>query len=330
MKSDFLKRQQSIRFVKSTFTEALSENLNLTEIQAPILTDPTEGVQDTLSGHEKAVKVSVLALQRDYEVVHSLAKWKRQTLGQYGFSAGEGIVTQMKALRPDEEALSEVHSVYVDQWDWEQVIPAQARTRTQLQAAASSVWKAIVSTHSQLESRYGPTDLELPEQLTFISTEQLLQQYPELSPKEREHAICERYGAVFLIGIGAVLSNGQRHDVRAPDYDDWTTHTADGEQGLNGDLLVWSPVLQRSIELSSMGIRVDRDALLHQLELSGRSEQAQLPWHQMLIQERMPATVGGGIGQSRLCMWMLQQPHIGYVQPGVWSTATHEKYQGLL
>ena len=329
MKTSYLQRQQKIRFIKHCFTEHLCDELNLTEVQAPLLTDPAEGVQDTLSGHERAVKVSVSSLQTDYEVVHSLAKWKRQTLGKFGFEPGEGIVTQMKALRPDEECLSPVHSVYVDQWDWEQVLCPTRRTGAQLREAATAVYSALLKTLDKVKASY-PTDLELPQGLTFISTEALLQRYPDLTAKERERAITQTHKAVFLTGIGAPLSNGERHDVRAPDYDDWSSLDEDGQQGLNGDILVWSDVLDDAIELSSMGIRVDQAALLRQLELAGRKAAAQMPWHQALLAGALPASVGGGIGQSRVCMFLMQEPHIGYVQPGVWCAQTRAEHAELL
>ena len=329
MKNSYVQRQLKIQFIKHTFTELLSDELNLLEVQAPLLTDPREGVQDTLSGHEKAVKVSVNALQTDYEVVHSLAKWKRQTLAKYGFEPGEGIVTQMKALRPDEESLSAIHSVLVDQWDWEQVLCPTRRTSSQLKAAANAVYLTLTRTLAALQQKY-TTTLTLPAQLTFISTEALLQAYPDLPPKQRERAFTKQHKAVFLTGIGAQLSNGERHDVRAPDYDDWSTVDEMGQQGLNGDLLVWSDLLDDAVELSSMGIRVDAKALLTQLALAGQQATAKLPWHQALLQGALPASVGGGIGQSRVCMLLLEQPHIGYVQPGVWCPQTHQQYAELL
>lgn len=329
MKTTYIQRQQKISFIKHTFTQLLCEELNLLEVQAPILTDPRDGVQDTLSGHEKAVKVSVSSLQTDYEVVHSLAKWKRQTLGKYGFEPGEGIVTQMKALRPDEERLSPIHSVYVDQWDWEQTLCPSRRTSAQLKEAASAVYQTLKRTLNTLQRRY-PSTLILPEQLTFISTEALLQMYPMLTPKQREREFTRTHQAVFLTGIGAELSDGQRHDVRAPDYDDWTTTDEQGQTGLNGDLLVWSEVLDDAIELSSMGIRVDAKALLKQLELAGRQAAAEQPWHKALLQGALPASVGGGIGQSRVCMFLLEQPHIGYVQPSVWCDDTRAQHAELL
>lgn len=325
MRQDFIQRQQQIRDIKHTFTTFLCEELNLTEVQAPLLTDPREGIQDTLSGHEQAVAVDVRSLQTRYEVVHSLAKWKRHTLAQYGFEPGEGIVTQMKALRPDEEQLSPIHSVYVDQWDWEQALCPTRRTGAQLRDAASAVFRTLKRTAKQTAC-----SVHLPDQLTYISTEALLQKYPDLSPKARERAITREHKAVFISGIGAPLSNGERHDVRAPDYDDWTTYDENGEQGLNGDLLVWSEVLDDAIELSSMGIRVDASALVRQLELAGRQAAAAMPWHQALLNGQMPASVGGGIGQSRVCMFLMQQPHIGYVQPSVWCAQTRAQHAGLL
>ncbi|MCH8492523.1 MAG: aspartate--ammonia ligase [Idiomarina sp.] len=323
MKASFISRQQEIRYIKHSFTEALCAQLNLTEVQAPLLTSTTEGTQDTLSGYEKAVSVAVKSLQQEYEVVHSLAKWKRAVLGQYGFSEGEGIVAQMKALRPDEEQLSEIHSVLVDQWDWEQVISSQQRSIEQLHDTVTKVYKALKTTLDSYQQSYQSAEppLELPEHIHFITTEALRERFPLLSAKEREHAIAEEYKAVFIQGIGGKLSDGEIHDVRAPDYDDWQ---------LNGDILVWNPILQRSLELSSMGIRVDRAALLQQLAAAGRSSAAEQPWHQLLLAEKMPQTVGGGIGQSRLCMWMMQLPHIGYVQQGVWCPTTREQYAGLL
>ena len=329
MKSSYVQRQQKIRFVKQAFTDLLCEELNLLEVQAPLITDPREGVQDTLSGHEKAVKVSVSSLQTDYEVVHSLAKWKRQPLGKYGFEPGEGIVTQMKALRPDEESLSAVHSVFVDQWDWEQVLCSTRRTSSQLKEAARAVYSTLKRTLAAVQEKYS-SRVKLPDELTFISTEALLQLYPELTPKQREREFTRQHKAVFLTGIGADLSDGKRHDVRAPDYDDWSTIDELGQQGLNGDLLVWSDVLDDAIELSSMGIRVDAKALLKQLALAGRQAAAEMPWHKALLQGALPASVGGGIGQSRVCMFLLEQPHIGYVQPSVWCQQTHQQHAELL
>ena len=336
----FIQRQQQISAIKRAFTQFLAEELHLIEVEAPILTDPRAGEQDTLSGSENAVKVSVRALATDFEVVHSLAKWKRQVLATYGFSAPQtpalnpapkplGILTHMKALRPDEECLSPIHSVYVDQWDWEQVIAPSQRSYARLKASANAVYTTLKRTHEHLQKTY-PSTLQLPESLTFISAEALLQRYPNLNAKARERAITQEYKAVFVTGIGAPLSDGQRHDTRAPDYDDWSSIDEHGQQGLNGDLLVWSDALDDVMELSSMGIRVDAAALTTQLERAGRQESAQLPWHQALLQGKLPASVGGGIGQSRVCMFLMQLTHIGYVQSGVWSEQTRAAYPGLL
>ncbi|EGN74644.1 aspartate--ammonia ligase, AsnA-type [Idiomarina sp. A28L] len=323
MKATFISRQQEIRYIKQTFTEALSEALNLTEVQAPLLTDPSQGTQDTLSGYEKAVQVSVSSLQQQYEVVHSLAKWKRAVLGRYDFAVGEGIVAQMKALRPDEEALSEIHSVLVDQWDWEQVIAKTTRTEAQLHYTVQQIYAALQHTLKSYTETFTTRIpvLTLPAKIHFVTTQELLTRYPNLSPKEREHAISKEHGAVFIQNVGAALSDGKAHDIRAPDYDDWQ---------LNGDILVWNPVLGKSLELSSMGIRVDRAALLKQLQSAGRADDAEKPWHQLLLAEKLPQTVGGGIGQSRLVMWIMQLPHIGYVQQSVWAPATHAAHAELL
>ena len=250
----------------------------------------------------------VPALDEKLEIVHSLAKWKREFLADLGFTAGEGIVVHMKALRPEEDLSSPVHSIFVDQWDWERVIPEHTRGFEALREAAVSVYDALLETVRAAE-QFGVVAPQLPAQLTFMSTEELLAQYPEMHAKEREHCIAEKYGAVFIHGIGGSLSHGQPHDVRAPDYDDWQ---------LNGDLVVWNPVLGKSLELSSMGVRVDAQALTHQLQVSKRSHFLSYPWHQRLLRGDLPTTVGGGIGQSRVCMWLLQEPHIGRVQRSVW------------
>lgn len=321
MKATFLSKQHEIRFIRTTFTDELCKALNLVEVQAPILTDPLEGIQDTLSGHEQAVQVPVRSLQKSYEVVHSLAKWKRQVLAQYEFSEGEGVVTQMKALRPDEESLSPIHSVYVDQWDWEQVIGDTARDEQTLRTTVKAIYGALKTTLAKYQSQFVAPELDIPDEITFISTERLRAAYPSMTPKAREHMAAREFGAVFIQGIGGPMQDGTAHDVRAPDYDDWS---------LNGDILVWNPVLEQSLELSSMGIRVDRAALIRQLQLAKRNESAQLPWHQKLLTGALPQTIGGGIGQSRVCMWMMQQPHIGCVQHSVWCPTTREKYAGLL
>ncbi|WP_113908332.1 aspartate--ammonia ligase [Aliidiomarina celeris] len=316
MSAEYIRHQQAIRWIKHSFTEALCKQLHLTEVEAPILTDPSEGVQDGLSGAETAVQVHVQSLARSYEVVHSLAKWKRQLLSLQNFPVGTGIVTQMKALRPLEDLYSPVHSVFVEQWDWEQVIADHERTAVQLHSAADRVFASLSEVFHAYKTRYDSA-LTLPTELTKVTSEQLLQWYPKLSPKQREHAIARECGAVFIQGIGGKLSDGSMHDTRAPDYDDWA---------LNGDLLVWNPVLERSLELSSMGVRVNGPTLKEQVARVEREELLALPWHQRLLAGELSQTVGGGIGQSRVVMWMMQQPHIGCVQASVWPAALKERY----
>ncbi|EOW6744014.1 aspartate--ammonia ligase [Cronobacter dublinensis] len=318
MKTAYITRQRQISFVKAHFSRQLEEKLGLLEVQAPILSRVGDGTQDNLSGCEKAVQVNVKTLpQAQFEVVHSLAKWKRKTLGQHDFSAGEGLYTHMKALRPDEDRLSPVHSVYVDQWDWERVMGDGERHLGTLKQTVESIWSAIKATELAAAERFGLTPF-LPQTIHFVHSETLQRRFPELDAKGRERAIAKELGAVFLIGIGGKLGDGKRHDVRAPDYDDWTTPTEDGFAGLNGDILVWNPLLEDAFEISSMGIRVDADALKRQLALTGDQDRLALEWHQALLNGEMPQTIGGGIGQSRLTMLLLQLPHIGQVQCGVW------------
>lgn len=330
MKTAYIAKQRQISFVKAYFSRQLEEKLDLIEVQAPILSRLGDGTQDNLSGSEKAVQVRVKAIpQVQFEVVHSLAKWKRKTLGQHGFSAGEGLYTHMKALRPDEESLSATHSVYVDQWDWERVIGDDERHLATLHKTVESIWAAIKATEAEVAEQTGLTPF-LPANIHFIHSETLQQRYPELDAKGRERAIAKELGVVFLMGIGGVLSDGKFHDVRAPDYDDWSTSTESGFAGLNGDILVWNPVLEDSFELSSMGIRVDAETLKRQLALTNDEDRLQLEWHQSLLKGEMPQTIGGGIGQSRLTMLLLQLPHIGQVQCGVWSAEVQDKVGELL
>ena len=330
MKSAYISKQRQIVFVKSHFSRQLEEKLGLIEVQAPILSRVGDGTQDNLSGCEKAVQVKVKNLpDAQFEVVHSLAKWKRQTLGQHDFSAGEGLYTHMKALRPDEDRLSPVHSVYVDQWDWERVLGEGERHTGTLRSTVEAIYAGIKATEAAMSKEFGLTPF-LPEQIHFVHSEELLSRYPGLDAKGREQAITKDLGAVFLMGIGGKLSNGQRHDVRAPDYDDWSTPGETGLPGLNGDILVWNPVLEDALELSSMGIRVDADALKRQLNITDDEDRLRLDWHQALLRGEMPQTIGGGIGQSRLTMLLLQQPHIGQVQCGVWPAQVRDTVDALL
>ncbi|MDU8923318.1 aspartate--ammonia ligase [Pasteurellaceae bacterium LIM206] len=330
MKKSFILQQQEISFAKNTFTEKLAEHLGLVEVQGPILSQVGNGIQDNLSGTEKAVQVNVkMITDAAFEVVHSLAKWKRHTLARFGFNEGEGLFVHMKALRPDEDSLDQTHSVYVDQWDWEKVIPAGRRNLDYLKETVRSIYAAIRETEQAVSEKYGLKRF-LPEEITFVHSEDLVQAYPGMTDKQREDEICKKYGAVFLIGIGGVLSDGKPHDGRAPDYDDWTTVSEGEYKGLNGDILVWNPVLGRAFEVSSMGIRVDEAALRKQLAITGDEDRLKFDWHQDLVNGRLPLTIGGGIGQSRLAMLLLQKHHIGEVQSSVWPKAVMEKFENIL
>lgn len=330
MKKSFIHQQEEISFVKNTFTQYLIAKLDVVEVQGPILSRVGDGMQDNLSGIENPVSVNVLKIpEAQFEVVHSLAKWKRHTLARFGFNEGEGLVVNMKALRPDEDSLDQTHSVYVDQWDWEKVIPDGKRNLAYLKETVETIYKVIRLTELAVEARY---DIEaiLPKKITFIHTEDLVKRYPDLSPKERENAITKEFGAVFLIGIGGDLSDGKPHDGRAPDYDDWTSETEDGYHGLNGDILVWNEQLQSAFELSSMGIRVDEDALKRQVAITGDFDRLEFDWHKSLLNGLFPLTIGGGIGQSRMAMFLLRKKHIGEVQTSVWPQSVRESFDNIL
>lgn len=330
MKKSFIHQQEEISFVKNTFTQYLIAKLDVVEVQGPILSRVGDGMQDNLSGIENPVSVNVLKIpEAQFEVVHSLAKWKRHTLARFGFNEGEGLVVNMKALRPDEDSLDQTHSVYVDQWDWEKVIPDGKRNLAYLKETVETIYKVIRLTELAVEARY---DIEaiLPKKITFIHTEDLVKRYPDLSPKERENVITKEFGAVFLIGIGGELSDGKPHDGRAPDYDDWTSETEDGYHGLNGDILVWNEQLQSAFELSSMGIRVDEDALKRQVAITGDFDRLEFDWHKSLLNGLFPLTIGGGIGQSRMAMFLLRKKHIGEVQTSVWPQSVRESFDNIL
>ena len=330
MEKSFILQQQEISFVKNTFTDKLIEHLGIIEVQGPILSQVGNGMQDNLSGKEKAVQVNVKMIEDAvFEVVHSLAKWKRHTLARFGFNEGEGLFVHMKALRPDEDSLDQTHSVYVDQWDWEKVIPAGQRNLAYLKDTVRAIYTAMLETEAAVNAKFGLPRF-LPQEITFIHSEDLVQRYPGMTDKQRENAICKEYGAVFLIGIGGNLSDGKPHDMRAPDYDDWTTPSEGEYKGLNGDILVWNPVLERAFELSSMGIRVDETALRKQLALTNDEERIKLDWHQDLINGRLPLSIGGGIGQSRLVMLLLRKRHIGEVQSSVWPKSLMQEFEHIL
>lgn len=330
MQISFKEQQQRISFVKQFFADKLAENLSLIEVQAPLLSKVGDGVQDNLSGTENAVQVKVKTINdAQFEVVHSLAKWKRKILSDHHFAVGEGLYANMKALRPDEDRLSPIHSVYVDQWDWEKVIRPEDRNLTYLKQTVEKIYSAIKATEKAVSEKYHLSRF-LPESITFMDSEQLLKRYPNLPPKERENAITKELGAVFLIGIGGKLANNEKHDVRAPDYDDWSSDNEMGSKGLNGDILVWNPILNSAFEISSMGIRVDPETLKRQLKITGDEDRLQFAWHQALVNGELLQTIGGGIGQSRLVMLLLQQKHIGQVQASVWDDSTKQNYSQLL
>ncbi|HEL1638645.1 TPA: aspartate--ammonia ligase [Streptococcus suis] len=330
MKKSFIHQQEEISFVKNTFTQYLKDKLEIVEVQGPILSRVGDGMQDNLSGVENAVTVNVkLIPDATYEVVHSLAKWKRHTLARFGFNEGEGLFVHMKALRPDEDSLDPIHSVYVDQWDWEKVIPDGRRNLAYLKETVEQIYKAIRLTELAVEARY---DIEsvLPKKITFIHTEDLVKNFPDLTPKERENVVAKEYGAVFLIGIGGELADGKPHDGRAPDYDDWTSPSEAGYKGLNGDILVWNEALGSAFELSSMGIRVDEEALKRQVAITGEEDRLEFDWHRALLNGLFPLSIGGGIGQSRLAMFLLRKKHIGEVQSSVWPQEVRDSFENIL
>jgi aspartate--ammonia ligase len=315
---DLPQTEIAIKRIKDFFLSSLSTELRLRRVTAPLFVLRGLGMNDDLNGVERAVNFPVRDMNdARAEVVHSLAKWKRVTLAEYNIAPGRGIVTDMNAIRADEE-LDNIHSLYVDQWDWERVIRKEDRKTAFLKCIVRKIWSAILRTEFHISEIYPELNCFLPEDVFFIHSEQLRELYPDLSPKEREDAICQKHGAVFIMGIGGKLADGKEHDLRAPDYDDWTTPNEEGFLGLNGDLLVWYPILNRSIELSSMGIRVDEEAMLRQLKLTGKEERTSLYFHKRLLEGTLPLSIGGGVGQSRLCMVLLHKGHIGEVQSSIW------------
>ena len=305
--------ETAIKFIRDAFQRELTEKLNLQRISAPLFVRPETGLNDNLNGVERPVSFDVPALGGGVcEIVHSLAKWKRMTLGKYGFVPGEGLYTDMNAIRRDEE-LDNLHSMYVDQWDWCRVIRREERSEETLRETVRIIYDAIRHTQEAVSAKYPVLENCLPEEISFVTTQALLDMYPRLSPKEREYRIVKDNGAVFLMQIGDVLSNGEKHDGRAPDYDDWA---------LNGDILVYYPVLDTAFELSSMGVRVDADSLRRQCAQAEATDRLELEFHKGILDETLPFTIGGGIGQSRLCMFMLGKAHIGEVQASVWDEET--------
>ena len=324
-----MKTEQGIKLIKDFFQQNISTELRLRRVTAPLFVLKGLGINDDLNGVERPVTFPIKDLgDAKAEVVHSLAKWKRLTLAEYKIEPGYGIYTDMNAIRADEE-LDNLHSLYVDQWDWEAVITAKQRTIPFLKNVVERIYAAIRRTEYLACETYPELKPFLPEKITFIHSQELLNLYPTLTPKEREDEICRKYGAVFIIGIGGKLSDGKKHDGRAPDYDDWSTMGDNGLAGLNGDILIWYPVLNRSFELSSMGIRVDKSALLKQLELEGKEDRLELYFHKKLLNGELPLSIGGGIGQSRLCMVMLHKAHIGEIQASIWPDDMRKECQQL-
>jgi len=310
--------EQGIKLIKEFFQQNLSTGLQLRRVTAPLFVLKGMGINDDLNGVERAVTFPIKDLgEAKAEVVHSLAKWKRLTLAEYGLKPGYGIYTDMNAIRAD-ESLGNLHSLYVDQWDWERAITADDRNITFLKRIVRKIYSAMLRTEYLISETYPQLEPFLAREVFFIHSEELRRLYPDKTPKEREDAICREHGAVFIMGIGGKLGDGKEHDLRAPDYDDWTTPNEDGFLGLNGDLLVWNPILGRAMELSSMGIRVDKESMLRQLELCGKQERKELYFHKKLLAGELPLSIGGGIGQSRLCMLFLQKAHIGEIQASIW------------
>ena len=303
----------AIKKVKDFFERQLAVELNLTRVSAPIFVTPNSGLNDNLNGVERPVNFDILTGE-SLEIVHSLAKWKRQALKTYKFNNGEGLYTDMNAIRRDEE-LDNVHSMFVDQWDWERIIERSERNEATLKKTVISIYRALRHTEIYISSEYPFIGRILPEEIFFVTSQELEDMYPNLSPKDREYEISKAKGAVFIMQIGGELKSGQKHDGRAPDYDDWS---------LNGDILVYYPLLDIALELSSMGIRVDENSMAHQLRISGCEDRASLPFHKAVLECRLPYTMGGGIGQSRMCMFFLRKAHIGEVQSSYWTEDVHK------
>ncbi|MFN3411775.1 MAG: aspartate--ammonia ligase [Exilispira sp.] len=310
--------EKAILDIKDFFQTYLSAQLKLRRVTAPLYLKEGTGLNDDLNGIEKPVKFKPKNLDENVEIVQSLAKWKRMMLADYGIEKGYGLYTDMNAIRPDEQP-DNLHSLYVDQWDWELVMDEVDRNLNFLKNIVEKIYSTLVATEFLVYESYPQIKPILPDKITFIHSQQLLDLYPDKAPFERENLVAKKYGAVFIIGIGANLSDGNPHDGRAPDYDDWITKNEDGYYGLNGDIIVWHPMINRALELSSMGIRVNKDSLIKQLEIRNCLERKNLLFHRRLLNGDLPQTIGGGIGQSRLCMFFLRKVHIGEVQASVWT-----------
>ena len=305
---DVKETEKAIKFTRDNFERELCKKLNLTRVSAPLFVFPSTGLNDNLNGYERRVSFDVKNISEEVEIVQSLAKWKRNALGKYGFQPGEGLYTNMNAIRRDED-LDTMHSCYVDQWDWEKVITREERTKGYLKKTVKKIYGVLKSLAKKVEVEYPQIKHDLPEDIFFITTKELEAMYPELEPSQREYEICKKHKAVFLMQIGGKLKNGQPHDGRASDYDDWK---------LNGDILLYYDVLDIAFEISSMGIRVDADSLYKQMKEKNELDKINDKYHQDVLNDKLPLTIGGGIGQSRLCMFMLKKAHIGEVQASIW------------
>jgi aspartate--ammonia ligase len=316
--------ETAIKDIKDFFERNLAAALGLQRVTAPLFVRSGTGINDDLNGVEQPVRFQVKEDDNaPVELVQSLAKWKRLALKRYGYGVGEGIYTDMNAVRPD-ETLDSIHSIYVDQWDWEKNISPADRTLETLERTVRDIYDVICRTEFHVASQYSSIRPILPAEITVITSEELCRLWPNVDPRQRENLACKQHGAIFVVGIGGQLPDGQIHDGRAPDYDDWTTPRPDGGRGLNGDILLWNPILGRAFEISSMGIRVDPETLVRQLDIRGMKHRLELPFHRMLAAGELPQTMGGGIGQSRLCMFLLRTAHVGEVSVGIWPDAMHE------
>ncbi len=316
-KLDLLQTEIAIKKIKDFFQDKLSEVLSLTRVSAPLFVAPDTGLNDNLNGVERPVKFDLLHTEGDLEIVHSLAKWKRVALYRYGICCGNGIYTDMNAIRRDEE-IDNIHSIYVDQWDWERVINKEDRNERTLVSVVRTIYRVFQALDAYIVALYPSLSKKLPEDITFITSQELEDLYPDLDPKQREYEIAKKYKAVFIMKIGDYLNSGIKHDGRAPDYDDWQ---------LNGDIIFYNPVLDIAFEMSSMGIRVDEVSIVEQLEKSGQTDRKDYYYHKMVINKELPLTIGGGIGQSRICMYFLEKAHIGEVQSSYWPEETVEVFR---
>ena len=315
---DLNETEKAIKLLKDTFEANLSSELRLRRVTAPLFVLKGTGVNDDLNGIERKVAFPIKDMgEQVAEVVNSLAKWKRMALADYQIPHGYGIYTDMNAIRPDEE-MDNIHSLYLDQWDWERVMNAEERNLEFLKFVVRKIYEALKRTEYVIYENHKQIKPILPDEITFVHSEELQRDYPNLSPRERETEFAKKHGAIFVIGIGGELADGQKHDGRAPDYDDWITPTVNGCRGLNGDILLWNPVLNMAFEISSMGIRVDKKALLEQLKITNTEDRKELTFHKRLLNDDLPLSFGGGIGQSRLCMFLLRKAHIGEIQSNIW------------